>query len=155
MSLEQKIVQILTTSRQTLAIAESCSGGLLCQRITDIPGASKCLKYGLIPYSNEAKIRFLGIKKDVLAAHGAVSEPVATAMARSSRRKFDSDYSLAITGIAGPTGGSRRKPVGLTFIAIATRKETLCLKCQFRGSRKSIKKQASTAALKLLFEFIQ
>ncbi|HLF17338.1 MAG TPA: CinA family protein [Candidatus Omnitrophota bacterium] len=154
MSLEHKIIRKLSAKRKTLAVAESCTGGLLANRLTDVPGSSKCFKFGLVVYSNTAKIKFLKVTPLTIKKHGAVSEPTALAMATGVRRQLKSDFGLSITGIAGPTGGSLRKPVGLTYIAVATVKKTSCLKYQFRGSRQRVKSQAATQALKLLLKQI-
>jgi len=152
MSLEQKVVAKLTQAGKTLAIAESCTGGLVSSRITDIPGASLCLKYSLIAYSNAAKTKFLGVKIPILKRYGAVSKPVSMAMASGVRKRLKCDFGIGITGIAGPTGGSKTKPVGLTYISINTKKKTVCQKFLFKGSRKKFKKDASSAALTLLLK---
>jgi len=155
MSLEQKIIRMLAETKRTLALAESCTGGLVSNRITDVPGASDCLDLCVVAYTNEAKMRLLGVKRSAIGRCGAVSEPVAVQMAQGARRIQNSTFGLSITGIAGPTGGNRQKPIGLAFIAIASEAEVLCLKCQFKGSRKKIKKDAGSQALKLLFEFLE
>jgi len=154
MSLEQKVVTKLIRKGKTVAIAESCTGGLVSNRITDIPGASECLKYSVIAYSNASKTKFLGVKESVLKRYGAVSKSVSIAMAKGVRRRLSCDIGIGITGIAGPTGGSKHKPVGLTYISINTKNETVCLKFHFVGPRKKIKKDASTAALTLLLKSI-
>src|SRR3990167_3696143 len=118
MLIEKKIAQLLTAQKKTLSVAESCSGGLLCQRLTNIPGSSCFLKLGLVVYSNDAKIKFLKIFPQTLKKHGAVSQIVARQMAENVRKIFQTDFGIAITGIAGPGGGSVAKPVGLTFIAL-------------------------------------
>jgi PncC family amidohydrolase len=103
----------------TVAVAESCTGGLVADAITDVPGSSGYFAGGIVSYSNAAKERLLDVASDVLAAHGAVSAQVARAMAEGVRRRFDADLGLAVTGIAGPDGGSDAKPVGLTYVAVA------------------------------------
>ena len=110
---------MLTKRRQTLALAESCTGGCIAHRITNVPGASKMFVGGLVAYSNTAKQKFLGVRAETLARRGAVSEAVARAMAESARGKFGADFAIAVTGIAGPTGGTKVKPVGMVFIALA------------------------------------
>jgi nicotinamide-nucleotide amidase len=117
--LENAIVRLLMERRQTLAIAESCTGGSLSNRITNVPGSSTVFLAGLVTYSNDAKRDFLGVAKDTLVRDGAVSEPVARAMAEGARRRTGADYALSVTGIAGPGGGTARKPVGTVFIGIA------------------------------------
>lgn len=154
MHLEEKIANLLIQHKKTLSLAESCSGGLLSHRLTNIPGSSSFLRLGLITYSNEAKAQLLKIPTKVLKKYGAVSEPVAELMAQNVRKIQETDFGIGITGIAGPSGGTIKKPVGLTFIAVATEYETLCLNCVFKGNRLQIKKQATTQALKLLSEFL-
>jgi len=151
MRIEEKIIQALIDRKKTLTTAESCTGGLLTHRLTDIPGCSKVLKAGLILYSNEAKEALLKIPSAVLKKHGAVSDEIAILMAKKVRSKFKTDFGI---GIAGPTGGSRSKSVGLVFVAVHTVNEALCLKCQFSGTRQQIKKQATQQALALLWEFL-
>ena len=118
-TLETIIVRLLTEQKLTLALAESCTGGGLAHRVTNVPGASAVFLGGIVAYSNAAKQRFLGVRAETLARHGAVSEPVARAMAEGAREKFGADFALAVTGIAGPAGGTKAKPVGTVFIALA------------------------------------
>lgn len=118
-SLEQVLVRTLTQRSQTLALAESCTGGHLANRITNVPGASAVLLAGVVSYANAAKSALLWVPEALLAEHGAVSEPVARAMAEGARRVTGADYALSTTGIAGPGGGTEEKPVGTVFIAIA------------------------------------
>jgi nicotinamide-nucleotide amidase len=117
--LEHMIVRELTDRKQTLVIAESCTGGLVSNRITNIPGASAVLLAGLVTYSNEAKLKFLGVRSETLAEHGAVSEAVAREMAEGVRAETGADFALSVTGIAGPGGGTPAKPVGTVFIGLA------------------------------------
>ena len=117
--LETAIVRLLTARKLTLALAESCTGGNISHRITNVPGASAVLLAGLVTYSNQAKQRFLGVQSETLARHGAVSEPVAREMAEGARRETGADYALSVTGIAGPSGGTPDKPVGTVFIGLA------------------------------------
>ncbi|MBI5772530.1 MAG: competence/damage-inducible protein A, partial [Verrucomicrobia bacterium] len=114
-SLEGVIVRLLTARKQTLALAESCTGGFIANRITNVPGASEIFHCGLVTYSNEAKQLLLGVRAETLAAHGAVSEAVAREMAEGARLRCGVDFALAVTGIAGPGGGSESKPVGTVF----------------------------------------
>ena len=118
--LETVIVRLLTERKQTLALAESCTGGFIANRITNVPGASAVLLAGLVTYSNEAKEQLLGVSADTLKIHGAVSEAVAREMAAGARRRMGADYALSVTGIAGPGGGTSEKPVGTAFIGLAT-----------------------------------
>ena len=155
MSLEQKVAQLLINKKKRLAIAESCTGGLLSNRLTNIPGSSAYLKLGVIAYSNEAKIKLLKIPPDLIKKHGAVSVEIACTMAGRVRGLLKTDFGVAITGIAGPSGATRRKPIGLTFIAVNTPVESLCVQYVFQGTRTSIKTQAANAALQLLAEFLE
>ena len=155
MLLEKNIAQKLTKKRLTLAIAESCTGGLLSHSLTNIPGSSLYFKGSIIVYSNESKTKLLNIPPKLLKRDGAVSEATALLMAQNIRKIFHSTFGLGITGIAGPSGGTPLKPVGLTFIDISTPHKSLSLRCLFKGSRLKIKKQASTKALRLLSQFLK
>jgi len=154
MRLEEKVALALIQSQKSLAIAESCTGGLLTHRLTNIPGSSAFLKFTLIAYSNESKIKLLKIPISLIKKHGVVSQETAALMAKNTQKIFNTDFGVAITGIAGPAGATALKPVGLCFVAIATAQETLCLKCHFKGNRVNIKNQAATKALKLLSKFL-
>lgn len=154
MRLEKKVAALLTRHKKTVSVAESCTGGLLSNRLTHIPGSSIFFRLGLITYSNESKIQLLKIPSRILSTYGAVSEEVAILMAKAVRKLQKTDFGIGITGIAGPQGGTRKKPVGLTYIAISTDLETLCVKCCFEGNRIQIKTQATTQALNLLLEFL-
>ena len=149
-ALEGVIVRLLTERRQTLALAESCTGGFLAHRITNVPGASAVLLTGLVTYSNEAKSRFLKVRAETLAAHGAVSEPVARAMAEGARAATGANFALAVTGIAGPTGGSPAKPVGTVFIALASAERTMVINPLNPFDRETFKFVTSQQALELL-----
>ncbi len=148
--LEAVVVRLLSERKETLALAESCTGGYLANRITNVPGASAVLLAGLVTYSNEAKQTFLGVRADSLAAHGAVSEPVAREMAEGGRRRTGADYALAITGIAGPGGGAPDKPVGTVFIALAGQGHTFVLNPINQFDRQTFKYVTSQQALELL-----
>jgi nicotinamide-nucleotide amidase len=118
-TLQQVVGQRLASSRNTVTTAESCTGGLLAKMLTDVPGSSDYFKMGFITYSNQAKYERLGVPMEVINVYGAVSEPVVSAMARNARRLAKADYALAISGIAGPSGGSEAKPVGTVCVALA------------------------------------
>ena len=118
-SLEVVVGQLLTEQNKTIAVAESCTGGLLAQRLTAVSGASSYFLGGVVAYANSAKTDLLGVPEDLLEAHGAVSDPVATAMAEGARTRFGADFGVATTGISGPTGGTDEKPVGLVHVAIS------------------------------------
>jgi nicotinamide-nucleotide amidase len=117
--LETVVINSLASRRKTLAVAESCTGGCLAHRLTNVPGASAVLLAGFVTYSNQAKEKFLGVRAETLATHGAVSEPVALQMAEGARIETGADYALSITGIAGPGGGTTAKPVGTVFVGLA------------------------------------
>jgi nicotinamide-nucleotide amidase len=149
--LEQVVVQQLTDQRKTVAVAESCTGGLLANRITDVPGSSKVFLEGNVTYSNEAKIRTLGVPSDLLETYGAVSEPVARAMAEGSLRRTGATYAISTTGIAGPDGGTPDKPVGTVFVALAEKsRDTHVEKLLFPLDRLSFKQIVTQHALDLL-----
>lgn len=149
-TLERVVVESLIARKITLAVAESCTGGLIANRITDVPGCSASFLAGVVSYSNEAKKELLGVPEELLARHGAVSEPVARAMAEGVRKVTGADIGLSTTGIAGPTGGTETKPVGLVFIGLATANGTDVQRHQFFGARSDIKFRASQAALDML-----
>jgi nicotinamide-nucleotide amidase len=117
--IEETVVRLLTERNLTLATAESCTGGLVAHRITNVPGASKVFLSGIVAYSNTAKRKFLGVRAETLSRHGAVSAAVAREMAEGAREKFGADFAISITGIAGPSGGTKTKPVGTVFIALS------------------------------------
>jgi len=119
LGLEAEVLRRLAERRQTLALAESCTGGGIAHRVTNVPGASAVFLAGFVTYSNGAKQKFLGVRAETLAAHGAVSEAVAREMAEGARRQSGADFAIAVTGIAGPEGGTREKPVGTVFIGLA------------------------------------
>jgi len=149
--LETVLVKRLTGRGQTLALAESCTGGLLANRITNVPGASKVFVAGYIVYSNEAKIDILYVDPGSIREHGAVSEPVARAMAEGARKRSGADFALATTGVAGPTGGTEEKPAGTVFVALASaNEETVVQKLFFPNDRETFKQQAAQAAFDML-----
>lgn len=148
--LEYDIGDTLRRARQSLATAESCSGGLVAHRLTNVPGSSSYFMGGVVTYSNEAKERLLAVDADILESKGAVSEEVARSMAEGVRRRFNTDYGVGVTGIAGPTGGTAEKPVGLVYIAVATPSETFVERNLFTGSRVEIKEQTAEKALAML-----
>jgi len=149
-TLEEVIVTLLAGRKETLAIAESCTGGLLANRITNVSGASAVFRAGYICYANEAKSDMLDVDPELIEKHGAVSEPIARAMAQRARIRARSTYALATTGIAGPSGGSPEKPVGTVYIAVATPTEIVVKKLFFPNDRKTFKQIAAQAAFDLL-----
>jgi nicotinamide-nucleotide amidase len=152
-TLESAVGRLLIERGATLALAESCTGGLLAKRLTDIPGSSAYLEEGLVSYSNESKERLLGVSHELLVEHGAVSEPVARALAEGARELAGTDYGLSVTGIAGPDGGTEEKPVGLVFVGLSdadgTFAERLDLSAWAR-SRDAIRERSANMALDLL-----
>lgn len=149
--IEHVVVQKMREKGRTLALAESCTGGLLASRITDVPGASEVLLEGCVTYSNEAKTRSVGVPEELIAAHGAVSEPVARAMAEGAARRAGAHFGIGITGIAGPGGGTEAKPVGTVFIALAQDgHETECHKEFFPTDRETFKQLTTQTALDYL-----
>lgn len=150
-SLEEVVVRLLTAQGKMLAVAESCTGGLIADRITDVSGASAVFGFGFVTYANEAKQQLLGVRGEDLAAHGAVSEPVAAQMAEGALQAAGADVAVAVTGIAGPTGGSEEKPVGTVFIAVARKGGPTRVVRQFHPrNRLSFKRAVSQAALNMV-----
>lgn len=154
MQTEKKVALKLIKQKLTLALAESCSGGLVSHRLTNISGSSCFLKAGIVAYSNEAKIKILKVPSSLIKQFGAVSHETACAMAKGVRKVFKTDFGIAITGIAGPTGGTKTKPVGLTFIAVSSKEKVECIECRFKGNRLQIKTKAADEALNLLWTFL-
>jgi len=148
--LEHVIVRLLTEQKQTLALAESCTGGFIANRITNVHGASAVLWGGIVSYRNDAKTKVLGVSEQTLAAHGAVSESSAREMAEGARRIAGSDFAIAVTGIAGPSGGTDEKPVGTVFIGLAEMRGTNVQRFINRYDRETFKYVASQQALEML-----
>ncbi|HKQ93408.1 MAG TPA: competence/damage-inducible protein A [Blastocatellia bacterium] len=149
-TLEEVVGQSLKMRGYTLATAESCTGGLLAGRITDVPGSSEYFLEGVVSYSNEAKIDLLGVPKKLIATHGAVSEQVAGAMAAGIRKRAGSTFGVGVTGVAGPGGGSPEKPVGLVYIALADDTQNTTRKFIFPGDRQFIRTLSVNAALDMV-----
>jgi nicotinamide-nucleotide amidase len=148
--LEEVVGRLLRLNKKTLAVAESCTGGLLGHRLTDVPGSSDYFLQGVVAYSNEAKIDLVDVSPALVEKHGAVSSQVAEAMAQGMRKKARSSLGLAITGIAGPSGGTPEKPVGLVYVALAWDKGSEVVKNLFLGNREKIKFQSSQKALDMV-----
>ena len=150
-SMEKVVVDLLAERGATVATAESCTGGHLADRLTNVPGASAVFQEGFVTYANEAKVRALGVAAELIAAHGAVSEPVARAMAEGAREKTGVDFALATTGIAGPGGGTAEKPLGTVFIALAGKgMATQVQRFRFATDRETFKNLTAQTALDLL-----
>jgi nicotinamide-nucleotide amidase len=154
-TLEDVIASLLTEKKMTIAVAESCTGGLITNRLTDVSGSSEYLERGLVTYSNAAKIIMLGVPAETIEKHGAVSEETARLMAEGVRKIAGTDLGLSSTGIAGPTGGSTEKPVGTVYIALTDSKQTICRHYSYRWDRKRNKEVFSEAALFLLKNYLQ
>ncbi len=150
----KQIHKLLLQKCRSIAIAESCTGGQLSQVLTSISGSSQCFLLGIVAYSNFAKTRILKVPPALIDKHGAVSQAVARKMAQNVAVLAKADLGISITGIAGPTGGTKTKPVGTVFIAVATKNKTICKRFNFKGNRTSIRKQAVTEALNLLKSLI-
>lgn len=151
-SVEEWLGAYLSDKGWRIATAESCTGGLIASRITDISGSSAYFEQGFVTYSNEAKMTLLGVSKDIVATEGgpgAVSEACARAMAEGARAATGSEVGLSVTGIAGPTGGTPEKPVGTVYMAVATLSGTTCRHHLFEGSRLEVKAQTAQAALEM------
>jgi PncC family amidohydrolase len=151
-ALEILIGRALKDRKGTLAVAESCTGGLLGHRITEVPGSSEYFLGGVIAYSDRAKQELLSVQRSTLEQWGAVSEEVAKEMASGARRAFQADFALAVTGIAGPTGGGSDKPVGLTWIALSTPTVSRAERHHWLGDRHTNKIHSAEAALHLLLD---
>ena len=154
MRIEEKIGRLLLERRQTLAVAESCTGGLAGHLVTSVAGSSRYFEGGIIAYSNRIKVECLGVDENVLREEGAVSEAVAGQMARGVRNRFGTDFGIGITGVAGPGGGSDRKPVGTVFIALADRCAVLSRQYRLRGGRAVVKREAARTALEVLRDYL-
>jgi nicotinamide-nucleotide amidase len=148
--LEQVVGNLLADKGLRIAAAESCTGGMITSRLTDVPGSSRYVDQSVITYSNQAKTELLGVPADMLHAHGAVSEPVALAMADGIRVRARADVGVGVTGIAGPTGGTPEKPVGMVVVAVVTAGERRCRTFRFFGDREQVKFQASQSALDMV-----
>ena len=152
--LEAVIGRLLVERKETLAVAESCTGGLIASRITRVPGSSAYFERGVVTYSNEAKKELLGVPEETLATYGAVSEPVALAMAEGVRRLSRTDYGLSVTGIAGPTGGTPEKPVGTVWIGFSCKEATVARCFRFPGDRHLVQDYAAGTALDWLRRYL-
>jgi nicotinamide-nucleotide amidase len=141
---------LLSERKLTLAVAESCTGGLIADRITNVPGCSDYFERGIITYSNKSKMDELGVPSELISQHGAVSREVAEAMALGIRSASHTDIGISTTGIAGPTGGSSEKPIGLVWIGYSDQETTFALDFHFGGERRIIKERAAQAALELV-----
>jgi nicotinamide-nucleotide amidase len=149
-TMESVVGELLLGQDKILATAESCSGGLIAQKITSVPGSSEYFAGGVVAYSNELKEKLLGVEQSDLSRHGAVSSEVARAMADGIRHETSADIGVAVTGIAGPTGGTPEKPVGVVFIGLSTPNETVDIRCHFSGDRWQIQELTAVKSLDLV-----
>jgi nicotinamide-nucleotide amidase len=149
-TLAEVVGERLARTGKTLAVAESCTGGLVGALITEVPGSSRYFTYGWVTYSNQAKVRELEVPPEMIDTYGAVSEPVVRAMAQGARRRADADYAISVTGIAGPGGGSEQKPVGLVYIAVDGGESVNISHFVFSSDRSSVRLRAAQTALNLL-----
>jgi PncC family amidohydrolase len=154
-TLAERAGRALLAGSARLALAESCTGGLIGARLTAVPGSSRYLLGGVVAYHNRAKVALLAVPHALLARHGAVSAPVAAAMARGARRAFGADIGVAVTGIAGPGGATAGKPLGLVFVAVSSRAGTSCRRAVFPGGRARVRSQAADLALNVLLEHLE
>ena len=148
-----QVHKLLIRKKKTVAVAESCTGGLLSSLLTDLPGSSVFFLLGVVAYSNKAKRDILKIPAGLIKKHGAVSSQVAVAMAQNVRRRAGADLGIGITGIAGPGGGTPDKPVGTVYIAAASKSVKICKKFRFRADRSGVRRKSAAAALSLLGSF--
>ena len=149
-SISDAVARLLISNKLTVSTAESCTGGLIAKRLTDVSGSSAYMKQAFVTYANEAKINLLQIPENLIREHGAVSAEVAHAMAANCRRISNTDYALSVTGIAGPTGGTPQKPVGLVFVGLAGPDGVVVRELRFGGTREEIRDRAAKAAINML-----
>lgn len=150
-----QLIELLKAKKLTISTAESCTGGLISKIITDIPGASEVFIGGVVSYSNEMKMKWLGVKQATLERYGAVSEQTVREMLSGIMQKTDSDLAVAVSGIAGPTGGTPEKPVGTVFIGIGFHDQSIIEKYLFKGSREDVRAQSAIEVLKMITNFIK
>jgi len=153
-SLEFQIGNLLRARGMKLAAAESCTGGLVADRLTDVPGSSDYFLGGIVAYAYEAKVAVLGVSWDTLRAHGAVSRETVLEMARGARTALGADVAISVSGIAGPGGGLPNKPVGTTWLGLSTPTEERAYLLRFEGDRRENKIEAAEAALRVLLDYL-
>jgi nicotinamide-nucleotide amidase len=152
MGLEKTIGNHLREKGWTLSTAESCTGGLISDRITNVSGSSDYFEGGMVTYSNESKAEHLGIPAAIIKRYGAASSQVARKMAQGVRKAFNTTFGLSTTGVAGPTGGTKRSPIGRVFIGFTNGKKAWVRKLDLKGNRREIKKKATDEALQFFYE---
>ena len=151
----QRLGEILSTKGLSVAVAESCTGGMIGTAITSVPGSSVYFRGGIIAYQNDVKVSLLGVSPELLREQGAVSEPVVIEMAKGAKRVLETDCAIAVSGVAGPGGGSEQKPVGLVYIGICVGPRALAFKTLFDGTREQIREQTVQRCLELLIEQLE
>lgn len=152
-TIEETVARLLTDRGLTIGTAESCTGGLLAKRLTDVAGSTTYMDRGVVTYSNRSKVELLGVPETIIVEHGAVSPETARAMAEGIRRISGTDIGISITGIAGPGGGSPEKPVGLVYIGLATADGVTVQRFVFPGDRAEVRLATSSAALEMIREY--
>ncbi len=151
----EKLASVLRSIGKTMCCAESCTGGMVSASMTDMPGSSEYFLGGAVVYSNESKVRVLGVSESTLAEHGAVSAETASEMAIGAVALYRSDYSVAVTGIAGPGGGTEVKPVGLVYISVSDGSRSVTTKNLFDGDRQQVRESTVREACAVLRDFIE
>jgi PncC family amidohydrolase len=155
MAIEERVGALLADQGLTLVTAESCTGGLLAHRITNVPGSSAYYVGGVVAYADRVKEESLGVRRETLLVYGAVGEETAREMASGARQRMGADVAVSITGIAGPTGGTPEKPVGLVYVALSAPHVEICRRHIWQGDRLANKRQSADAALQLLLDYLQ
>jgi PncC family amidohydrolase len=153
--LAEEVIRLCDAKNASVCTAESCTGGMVAAALTSVPGASEVFRGSVVSYANDVKVDLLGVTNEALLKEGAVSERVALEMARGARRAISADYAVSTTGVAGPGGGSERKPVGTVWIAVVGKRDERALLHRFTGTRAQIRLAATEAALQKLLLFIQ
>ena len=153
-ALVQELADRLLAHRQKVCTAESCTGGLIAKTFTDLAGSSDWFERGFVTYSNEAKSEMLAVPASLIEGYGAVSEAVATAMASGALRHSNADYSIAVTGVAGPGGGSDDKPVGTVWIALASTEQLIAKRYQFDGDRQAVRAATLVTSITALLDLV-
>ncbi|HAG09590.1 MAG TPA: damage-inducible protein CinA [Desulfotomaculum sp.] len=151
---KEAVARLLTVKKITLAVAESCTGGLIAVLLTDVAGSSQYFLGGIVAYANLVKEKILGVSAEILQTYGAVSEQTAIAMAYGVKNLLEANVGLSVTGIAGPAGGSLSKPVGLVYIALVTPKVNYCQEFRFTGKRFEVRQNAAAAGLDMLHTYL-
>ena len=154
-TVEKSVADILKKKGFTMTCAESCTGGLIASRVVNVPGVSEVFKAGFVTYANEAKQKLLGVREETLIQFGAVSRQTAEEMARGAAKAAEADVAISVTGIAGPDGGTKEKPVGLVYIGCYVRGDVLVKKYHFDGDRMQVRQSSAEAALKQLLVCLQ